>query len=152
MIRVNVEINNKYWLTKINNPKKYFTKKLRIIKKLIKFINRKNVTFTILLTNSLNIKKLNKKFRNKNKPTDVLSFPSFEKKKLKYIKQKNLYLGDIAISYEIINLRSRKKNFILEFNKVWVHGFLHLLGYDHIKNKDYFKMNKIEKRILNSIH
>ena len=83
MIRVNVEINNKYWFTKINNPKKYFTKKLRIIKKLIKFINRKNVTFTILLTNSLNIKKLNKKFRNKNKPTDVLSFPSFEKKKLK---------------------------------------------------------------------
>jgi len=98
MIRVNVEINNKYWLTKIINPKKYFRKRVHKIKKLIKFINGKNVTFTILLTNSSNIKKLNKKFRNKNKTTDVLSFPYFEKKKLKYIKQKNFYLGDIAIS------------------------------------------------------
>ena len=151
MIRVNVEINNKYWLTKINNPEKYFKKKLRLIKKFIKSINGKNITFTILLTNSLNIKKLNKKFRNKNRPTDVLSFPFFEKKKLKYIRQKNCYLGDIAIAYEIINLRSGKKNFILEFDKAWIHGFLHLLGYDHIKNEDYFKMNRIEKRIINSI-
>ena len=39
-----------------------------------------------------------------------------------------------------------KKIIFLEFDKVWVHGLLHLLGYDHIKNKDYFKMNKIEKR------
>ena len=151
MIRVNVEIHNKYWLTKIINPKKYFIRKVKKIKKLIKFINGKNVTFTILLTNSSNIKKLNKKFRKKNKPTDVLSFPYFEKKKLKYIKQKNFYLGDIAISYEIVNLRSKKKNFILEFDKVWIHGFLHLLGYDHINNKDYFKMDRIEKKILNSI-
>ena len=151
MIKVNVEINNKSWHTKIRNPKKYFTKKLRLIKKFIKSINGKNITFTILLTNSLNIKKLNKKFRNKNRPTDVLSFPFFEKKKLKYIRQKNCYLGDIAISYEIINLRSKKENFILEFDKAWIHGFLHLLGYDHIQNKDYFKMNSIEKKILNSI-
>ena len=81
MIRVNVEINNKFWFSKIDNPEKYLSKKLRKIKKFIKPINRKNLIFTILLTNSLNIKKLNKKFRNKNKPTDVLSFPSFDKKK-----------------------------------------------------------------------
>ena len=56
----------------------------------------------------------------------------------------------MAVSYEIINLRS-KKNFLLEFDKVWIHGLLHLLGYNHIRNKDYFKMNKFEKRILNSI-
>ena len=90
MIRVNVEIHNKYWLTKIINPKKYFIRKVNKIKKLIKFINGKNVTFTILLTNSSNIKKLNKKFRNKNKPTDVLSFPYFEKKKIKIYKTKKL--------------------------------------------------------------
>lgn len=151
MIRVNVEINNKYWLSKITNPKKYFTKKLRKINKFIHFINGKNVTFTILLTNSQSIKKLNKKFRNKNIPTDVLSFPSFEKKKIRQIKEKNFYLGDIAISYEIINSRSERNFFILEFDKVWIHGFLHLLGYDHINNKDYLKMNTIEKKILNSI-
>ena len=46
-------------------------------------------------------------------------------------------------------MRSKKNNFKLEFYKAWVHGFLHLVGFDHIKNKDYFKMRKIEKKILN---
>ena len=97
------------------------------------------------------MKKLNKKFRKKNKPTDVLSFPFFSPKDLKSKDKKNLFIGDIAVSYEIINNRSKKNNFLLEFDKAWIHGLLHLIGYDHVKNKDYYKMNKIEKRILNSI-
>ena len=97
------------------------------------------------------MKKLNKKFRKVNKATDVLSFPSFTLKKLKLEKKKNSYIGDIAVSYEIINSRSKKNIFIKEFDKVWIHGFLHLIGFDHIKNKDYFKMNRIEKKILNLI-
>ena len=80
---------------------------------------------------------LQKKFRNLNKPTDVLSFPSFTSKKLKLQKDKEIYIGDIAISYEIINLRSKSNNLLLEFDKVWIHGLLHLVGYDHIINKDY---------------
>ena len=98
------------------------------------------------------MKKLNKKFRNLNKPTDVLSFPFFSLNDLKSNKEKNFYIGDIAISYEIISSRSKKNNFFNEFDKVWIHGLLHLLGYDHIKNKEYFKMNSIEKKILNSIY
>ena len=151
MIKVNVEINNKSWHKKIKNPKKYFDKKLKKISKNIKFFKGKNVIFTILLTNSINMKKLNKKFRNHNKSTDVLSFPFFSSNNLKFTKQKKFYMGDIAASYEIINSRSKKNNFLLEFDKVWVHGLLHLMGYNHVKNKDYFKMNRIEKRILNSI-
>ena len=151
MIKVNVEVNSQSWHKKIKNPKKYFNKKLRKISKIVKFFKGKNVTFTILLTSSLNMKKLNKKFRNKNKSTDVLSFPSFSLKKLKTIKDKKIYIGDIAASYEIIYSRSKEKNFLLEFDKVWIHGLLHLIGYDHIKNQDYNKMSKIEKRILNSI-
>ena len=152
MIKVNVEINSKSWHKKIKNPKKYFSKKFKKISKFVKFFKRKNITFTILLTNSINMKKLNKKFRNKNKSTDVLSFPFYSSNNLKIIKQKKLYIGDVAVSYEIINSRSNKNNFFLEFDKVWIHGLLHLIGYNHIKNKDYFKMNKIEKRILNSIN
>ena len=152
MIKVNVEVNSKSWHKKIKNPKKYFKKKLNKISKIVKFFKGKNITFTILLTNSLNMKKLNKKFRKHNKPTDVLSFPFFTPKNLKLIKAKNFYIGDIAVSYEIINSRSKKNNFLMEFNKAWVHGLLHLLGYDHIKNGDYFKMNRIEKRILNLIY
>ena len=152
MIKVNVEINSKSWHKKIKNPKKYFSKKLKKISKIVKFSAGKNITFTILLTNSLNMKKLNKKFRNQNKSTDVLSFPFLPSNNLKFTKQKNFYIGDVATSYEIINSRSKKNNFLLEFDKAWVHGLLHLIGYNHIKNKDYSKMNKIEKRILNSIN
>jgi len=151
MIKVNVEINNKSWLKKIKNPQKYLNNKIKKIPSIIKFFKKKNVVFSILLTNSMNMKKLNKKFRRKNKATDVLSFPALEVKKLKLIKEKKIYIGDIAASFEIINLRSKKSNFSLEFDKVWVHGLLHLIGHDHIRNKDYFKMYKTEKRIVNLI-
>jgi probable rRNA maturation factor len=151
MIKANVVVNTKPWKKKIKSAKIYFNKKLKKFSKIIPIFNKKNITFTILLTNSSEIKKLNKKFRNKNKPTDVLSFPYFSYKILKKIKDKNIYIGDIAVSYEIIKSRSKKNNFFLEFDKVWAHGFLHLLGYDHIKNKDYLKMIKIEKKIINLI-
>ena len=151
MIKANVEIDNKSWHKKIKNPKKYFNKKLKIISKMLHLFKNKNITFTILLTNSLKMKKLNKKFRKKNKATDVLSFPYFSSKNFKFVKEKKIYIGDIAVSYEVIYSRSNKNNFILEFDKVWIHGLLHLVGYNHIKNKDYFKMNKFEKRILNLI-
>ena len=151
MIKINVKVESNPWHKKVKSPKKYFKNKLKKISRMVPFFKGKNITFTILLTNSLNMKKLNKKFRKCNKSTDVLSFPSFSLRNLKLIKEKNFYIGDIAASYEIINARSKKNDFFLEFDKVWIHGFLHLLGYDHIKNKDYFKMNRIEYRILNSI-
>ena len=151
MIRVSVEVNSKSWHKKIKNPKRYFNKKLNKISKIVKFFKGKNITFTILLTSSINMKRLNKKFRNHDRPTDVLSFPLFSFDRLKLMNRKFSYLGDIAVSYEIIHLRGKKNNFFLEFDKVWVHGLLHLLGYNHIKNKDYYKMHRIEKKILNSI-
>ena len=149
MIKINVEENCKSWHKKIRNPKKYLTKKLKKISENISFFRGKNIIFTILLTNSFNMKKLNKKFRNRNKSTDVLSFPYFSSNNLKFSQRKTIYIGDIATCYEMINFRSDKNNFHLEFDKAWVHGFLHLIGFDHIKNKDYFKMSGIEKKILN---
>ena len=151
MIKVNVEVNSKSWLKKIKNPKKYFIKKIKKIPKIVPFFKRKNAIFTILLTNSSNIKKLNKKFRKRNEATDVLSFPFFTQNNLKLKKEKNIYIGDIALCYQIINNRTLKTNFFIEFDKIWVHGLLHLLGYDHIKNKDYLKMYRVEKRIMNLI-
>ena len=97
------------------------------------------------------MRKLNKKFRNQNKSTDVLSFPYFSSNNLKLMKEKNIYIGDIATCYEIIDIRSHESNFLLEFDKVLIHGLLHLVGHNHAKGKDYFKMHGIEKRILNSI-
>jgi len=152
MINADVVVENKLWNKKIKNPKKYFSEKLKKISKIVKFFKGKNITFTILLTSSLNMKKLNKKFRNRNTSTDVLSFPFLSLNNLKFTKRKKFYIGDVAISYETINSRSKKNNFLLEFDKVWVHGLLHLADYNHVKNKDYFKMNRIEKKILNLIY
>ena len=64
----------------------------------------------------------------------------------------NVYLGDIAISFEIIEKRSLCSNFSYEFDKMWIHGYLHLIGYNHKKNKDYKVMNKKEKLIFNYLN
>ena len=145
MIKANVILDHHPWGEKIKNPNQYIKNRLRIISKIPAFRNKKQ-EFTILLTNNNKMKKLNNKFRKKNKVTDILSFP------FNYIFKKNSYLGDIAISYEIINRRSVKSNFFKEFDRMWLHGYFHLLGYDHKKLKDFKKMNKKENLILNYLH
>ena len=141
MIKANVILDYPKWKTKIKNRRQYIKKMLQILSKIYSF-KYKNQEFTIFLTNNKKMKNLNNKFRKKNKTTDVLSFP------LKYIYRNNLYLGDIAINFGIINKRSIKSNFIKEFDKMWVHGYCHLIGYDHKKLKDFHKMNQKEKLIL----
>ena len=103
----------------------------------------------MLLSNNKNIKKLNKTFRNKNRSTDILSFPFSEKLKI----TKKTYLGDIIISYNFINKPKSQnlKLFRKKLIKIFIHGFLHLLNFDHIKNKDYKKMLKEEKLIYQSV-
>ena len=147
MISVNVLVDHKKWKKSLNKPQLFFDKILKRFPKKYFYIN-KNVNFTLLLSNNKNIKKLNYKFRKKNNHTDVLSFPSFIKTDLKKeLKKKEIYLGDIIISYQYIF--PNKKNFILE--TTFIHGFLHLLGFDHKKIKDFKIMNKEENKILNSI-
>ena len=144
MIKVNVILDKIIWKKKIKRPDYYLKKKFN--KLLNKFKITSNVQeISIFLTNSEKMRQLNLRFRKKNKPTDVLSFP------LNFVKKKIGYLGDIAISYEIVNKRSKKSNFNYEFDKMWVHGYLHLLGYDHKKIKEFEKMHKLEKKILNYI-
>ena len=147
MINADVVVENKLWNKKINNPSNYIKKK---IKKISKFnsLKKRRFSLTILLTGNSKMKYLNKKFRNKNKTTDVLSFPNLGIVDLKKRTNTKTYLGDIALSYEIINRRSKTSNFDLEFDKVWIHGYLHLLGYDHKKIKDYKVMKKIENKII----
>ena len=147
MINADVVVENKLWNKKIKNPSNYIKKK---IKKISKFnsLKKRRFSLTILLTGNSKMKYLNKKFRNKNKTTDVLSFPNLGIMDLKKRTNTKTYLGDIALSYEIINRRSKTSNFDLEFDKVWIHGYLHLLGYDHKKIKDYKVMKKIEEKII----
>ena len=104
MIKANIILNHYKWKNKIKNPKNYFKKKLKKLSK-IPYFKKKQQEFSILLRNNKKMKKLNFKFRKKNKPTDVLSFSTQE-----FLK-KNVYIGDMAISFEIINKRSKASNF-----------------------------------------
>ena len=153
MIKINVVTNNFNWYRFIKIPNNYIERKI----KKLNFKNKnykKNIIFcTLLLSNTKAIKKLNSKFRKKNKSTDVLSFPFYNKKNLKKkIKnEKEIYLGDIIINLNKIRSKKNIKNFKLEFDKLWIHGLVHLFGYDHKKEKDYRKMNQVEKNYLKYI-
>ena len=106
-----------------------------------------------MLSGNKEIIKLNKKFRKKENSTDVLSFPFYSKKNLKNIikKEREIYLGDIIINLNKVNNKKSTKNFKLQFNKVWIHGLIHLFGYDHKKEKDFRKMYKMESDFLKHI-
>ena len=106
MINADVVVENKSWNKKIKDPNNYIKKK---IKKIYKFnsLKKKHFSLTILLTDNSKMKYLNKKFRNKSKTTDVLSFPNLDTVDLKKKTNTEIYLGDIALSYEIINRRSK---------------------------------------------
>ena len=151
MINVNVFSEDNNWANKIKNKEIFFKSICEAFPRKYKFLS-KNVSFTLLLSNNKNIKKLNKKFRNKNKPTDVLSFPLSHKISIK----KDTYLGDIIISFNYINKNKEKKFFKAALIKTFIHGFLHLLGFDHIKDKDYKKMiteeNKIYKSVISKLN
>ena len=145
MIKANVILDHYKWKNKIKNPSYYFKKKLKKLSK-ISFFKKKKYEFSVFLTNNKKMKSLNFKFRKKNKPTDVLSFPFFN------VEKKIVYIGDIAISFEVVNQRSKTSNFFYELDKMWIHGYFHLIGYDHKKIKDFKKMNKKENLVLNYLH
>ena len=148
MININVFSDERAWSKRLKKKELFFHKICKSFPKKYKFLNKK-VGLTLLLSNNKNIKKLNKNFRNKNKPTDILSFP-FEKK----IKiSKKTYIGDIIISYDFIDKpKSQKlKIFKKKLIKIFIHGFLHLMGFNHLRNGDYKKMLKEEEKIYQSV-
>ena len=148
MIDIKVLSEEKAWSKKLKNKKLFFKKISKAFPKKYKFLN-KNVSLNLLLSNNKNIKRLNKNFRKKNKPTDILSFPFAKKLKIK----KKTYIGDIIISYNFIDKPKSQKIdvFKKKLIKIFIHGFLHLLGFDHKKNKNYKKMLKEEVQIYQSV-
>jgi len=148
MIDINVFSEEKAWSKKIKKKEIFFKNICKSFPKKYKFLNKK-ISFTLLLSNNKSIKKLNKLFRNKNKPTDILSFPSSKNTKI----SKKTYIGDIIISYNFINKPKSLKlsDFKKKLIKTFIHGFLHLLGHDHTKDKDYKKMLAEENNIYQSV-
>ena len=148
MINIDVFSNEKAWSKRLKKKKLFFNNICKAFPKKYKFQNKK-VSLTLLLSNNREIKKLNKDFRNKNKSTDILSFPFYKKIEI----SKQTYIGDIIISYNYINKPKSQniKIFKEKLIKIFIHGFLHLLGFDHIKKSEYKKMLKEENQIYKSV-
>lgn len=102
---------------------------------------------TILLTNDAEVKSLNKKYRGKNKPTNVLSFPDGT------VEDKIKQLGDVALAYETIarEAKEQDKTMKAHVTHLTIHGVLHLLGYDHENENDAKTMESLETAILSSM-
>ena len=150
MIKIEVLIKDKNWKKHLSNPNRYLNIQAKKIN-LKKYFRSKLINISILLTGNNDLRLLNKKFRKKNKTTDVLSFPSYDQNTIrtKLKSQKKLYLGDIALN--LYKIDRGKNKFKSEFDKLWVHGLVHLMGYRHYKNKDFFKMKKIEDKIIKQL-
>ena len=148
MISIDVVSESNLWSKKIKKPYIFFNSLVKVFPKKYRFVKEK-ISLTVLLSNNRNIQKLNKKFRNKDKSTDVLSFPTEKKINIK----KSPYIGDIIVSYEFMN--KPKTLSVLEFkskvSKVFIHSFLHLLGYNHINLKDFKEMLVQEEKIYKAI-
>tara|TARA_B100001093_G_scaffold510057_1_gene575215 strand:+ start:220 stop:681 length:462 start_codon:yes stop_codon:yes gene_type:complete len=148
MIDIDVFSDEKAWSKKLKKKEIFFKTICRAFPKKYKYFN-KTVCLTLLLSDNRNIKRLNKNFRKKNRSTDVLSFPLENKIKI----SKKTYIGDMIISYNFMNKPKSQnlKSFKEKVIKTFIHGFLHLVGFDHIKNSDYKKMLKEEEFIYNTV-
>tara|TARA_B100000963_G_C22563796_1_gene642681 strand:+ start:787 stop:1239 length:453 start_codon:yes stop_codon:yes gene_type:complete len=150
MHKINISVESKVWTNQSSTIKKKIKQILKTSIESEKILSQKNIEITVLLTSSNKMKFLNHKFRKINKDTDVLSFPNerpffYEKK----IINKNIYLGDIALSYDYIKKQHQK--FDVYLKKILIHGFLHLIGHNHKNNKSYLKMEKAQSKIMSLI-
>ena len=148
MISIEVFSEEKAWSKKLRKKEIFFKNICNLFPRKYRFPN-KRITLTLLLSNNRCIKKLNKNFRNKNKPTDILSFPLAKKTLI----SKKTYIGDIIISYNYMNKPRSKniKSFKEKVIKTFIHGFLHLLDFDHIRDRDYRRMVGEEEKIYKSV-
>ena len=108
----------------------------------------KNPVINVIITNNKKIKELNNKYRNKNIETDVLSFALEEENDIIYTEFR--LLGDIYISLDKAKGQAKEYGHSLkrELCYLTVHGVLHLLGYDHMTDKDKIEMRKLEESVL----
>lgn len=120
----------------------------------VESLNGKNLYINIVLTTPKNIREMNKEHRNIDKETDVLSFPMFEKEELE--KRNNLIkdvLGDVVISVDRVKEQAKEygHSFERELAYMTVHGFYHLMGYDHMQEDDKTLMRQKEENVLEQL-
>ena len=141
----------------IKENEKYEERIKRVLKQCFKEEGLENskLYISVTLTNPENIHKINKKYRNVDRATDVLSFPMFEKEEIQELIKENYQvddvLGDIIISIPRVKEQAIEygHSFERELSYMCVHGFYHLMGYDHIRDEDKKEMRAKEDEVLN---
>ena len=133
----------------------------------VEHINPTSLYICVTLTDPKNIREINKKYRNIDKETDVLSFPMFEKDELDKLIATNLLktfnlkngalqdiMGDIIISIERVEEQAQEygHSFEREFAYMLVHGFYHLRGYDHMVEEEKAQMREKEENVLSQLN
>ena len=149
-----------HYSTTFRFVKHFFTRCRKIKKVLQKCFEEENLQdkklyVNVVLTNDENIRNINREHRQIDKPTDVLSFPMYEKEELENLKLENEdILGDMVISIERVEEQAKEygHSFERELAYMVVHSFYHLLGYDHIKEEDKMKMRPKEENILQKLN
>jgi len=117
-------------------------------------VDGKNYEVSILACSDSKIKELNKKFRKKNFATNVLSWPSIETKNSQNYPERNIFLGNIAISFdqcakEALEYKNTFYNYVIH---MLTHSLLHLLGFDHSNEKNTEEMESLEIKILKELN
>jgi probable rRNA maturation factor len=150
-LTIHWQLDDKSWRTIRTNFKALGNKS---IKRTLEYLEidtlYSSIEISVLLSNDVKLQELNKLYRGKNKPTNVLSFPT----NTPLTKGEDVYLGDIAISFNTLynEAQEQNKTFQDHFAHMVVHSTLHLLGYDHEKKAEAAIMESLEKKILSSLN
>jgi len=160
IVNIDVEVKSKKWLEFKNIEKFIESQALNIMAKspLSEFINRKiNFDLSISLCSNLQIRKINREFRGKDKVTNVLSFGNLDEKIIQQNglnkaigTNKYIFLGDIILGYEYIlkEAKEHEKDFKNHLTHLLLHGILHIIGYDHEEEEMAKIMENLEIKIL----
>lgn len=108
------------------------------------------ISFDIVLTDDNTIHSINKEYRKKDSPTDVITFALFADDDNKFIFDKNVELGEIIISIDTAK-RQMKNSLEIEVLTLICHGILHLLGFDHLTDKDYNFVVGIQDSVISKL-
>ena len=131
-----------------------YQKRFRMIAKKALELNNltKNYDVSVTIVDDETIHKMNKEYRGIDRPTDVLSF-AFNDYDEGIVDEPINELGDIIISIETCKRQAKEygHSFEREMCFLFTHGFLHLLGYDHMKKEDEVKMFAMQDTILNAL-
>ena len=148
MIKVSFNVDEPYWKKEMPLFRKSILKAAKTTLDMVNRNKKNDLEVNFLLTSNSKIRLLNKRYRNKDKSTNVLAFQMNEN-----IYGNNYLIGDIAISLQKI-LNESKKFKVQKYkylSKITIHGVLHLLGFDHKSDKQYEEMNKIEQKVYQKI-